>query len=389
MTPETLRFLLGPSGRAAVEGLSEADLRPGEELRVLGRLRRTLAPEEAAAALSLARLRVKAAGKFPEAGRLFFLPEALEQATARPLAARRAAWIDAMAPPGPVLELGAGIGGDTMALAAVRPVVAFEADPLRAALVRANLEALGLADRVEIRCEDWTSVPLPPAAAAFADPARRADGRRRQGLEEMEPPLSRLLATGFADLAVKVAPGLDGEPPGCAVEFVGVPGECREAVLWFGGLRGPGRRAAVWRGDRWETLVSGGAEPPVGDLGPVLYEPEPCAVRAGALAELCEALEAHLFDARIAWLTGSREVEHPLARAFRIEEVHHFSLRRLQERVRALGIARAEIKKRGFAMEPEELRRRLRLERRGRDAVILLTRRGEEPLFLIATRASS
>lgn len=389
MSPETLRFLLSPAGEAAVAALSPADLRPGEELRVLGRLRRTLAPEQAAAVLSLARLRARAVDKFPEAARLYFVGDALEQATARPLAAWRAEWIDRQAPPGPVVELGAGIGGDTMALAAVRRVIAFEGDPVRAEMARANLQAVGLADRVDLRCEDWTRAALPPAAACFADPARRADGRRLQGLEEMEPPLSRLRQAGYAELAVKVAPGVQDPPEDCTVEFVGVPGECREAVLWFGRLRGAGRTASVWLGDRWETLVSGGAEPPVGDLGAVLYEPEPCAVRAGALAELCSGLEARLFDARIAWLTGDALREHPLARAFHVEEVHHFSLKLLQARVRALGIARVEIKRRGFAMEPEELRRRLRLERQGRDAVLLLTRRGDEPLFLIARRASS
>lgn len=392
MNLDDLRFLRSDRGREVLEALAGEDLAPGRELALLGRLRRTLAPAEAAAALSQARLRLRARGKFPEAERLFLLPEALEQATARPLALHRAEWLHRHAPGGPVLDLGAGLGGDTLALARFRPVVAWEADPLRRELLAANLEELGLADRVEVRGEDWTRAELPEAGAAYADPSRREGGRRRQGLAEMDPPLERVLAVRarVPALAVKVAPGIpDGAvPAGASVEFVGVAGECREAVLWFGPLAGPPRRASVWKDDRWEELVSGGEPPPEGPLEPgcILYEPEPAVLRAGALAELCARLDAWLFDRHLAWLVADRPRPDALVSAFEIQEVHHFGLKRLQERLAALGVARVEIKKRGFAMEPEELRRRLRLPREGRDGVVLLTRRGDEPLFLIARR---
>lgn len=395
MTPEDLRFLLSPRGQECLRQLASEDLGAGRELAILGRLRRSLSPTEAAAALSLARLRRRAAAKFPEADRLYLLPDALEQATARPLALHRAEWLHVHAPEGPVLELGCGLGGDTIALAHFRRVIAFEADPLRRDLAAANLEAVGLLDRVELRAEDWTTASLPEAAAAYADPSRREGGRRKLGVLEMEPPLDRVMEVRerVPALAVKVAPGIPDEavPSSASVEFVGVAGECREAVLWFGPLRGPGRRASVWREGRWEELASAGAEPPLGPLEPgaVLYEPEPAVIRAGALAELCERLGAWLLDPRIAWLVAAEPQPDPLVATFRVEEVHHFGLRRLQERVRELGIARLEIKKRGFAMEPEELRRRLRLAPAGRDAVVLLTRRGDEPLMILARRLSA
>src|SRR5690606_30893409 len=105
----------------------------------LAALRRRFTGEQAGALLALARLRRQAAAKFPEADQLFFTAEALEQATARPIAEHHAAWIDAHAPPGPLLELGCGIGGDTLALARRRSVIAYELDPLRLRLAQANV----------------------------------------------------------------------------------------------------------------------------------------------------------------------------------------------------------------------------------------------------------
>lgn len=395
MDLEALEFLLSPAGREALEALADEDLGPGSELALLSRLRRRLTAVQAGAVLQQARLRRRARDKFgPQAARMFFVPEALEQASGRLLAGQRAAWIHQQAPPGPVLELGAGIGGDTLALARLRPVIAYEKDPLRLRLLRANLEALGLEEQVEVRGADWTSESLPPAAALYADPSRRRAGRRLFRVEELDPPLSRILQLRrhSSELAIKLSPALQEAdlPPGGSLEFVGLAGECREAVLWFGRLAGPPRRARVWLGERWEVLEASGEPPPLGPLeeGCLLYEPEPAVVRAGALAEMCRRLEAHLFDADIAYLVGQRLHLDPLARAFRIHEVRRFRLKDLQARLRQRGIARLEIKKRGSPLEPQELRRRLRLQPQGEEAVLFLTRRGQEPLMLLGERLS-
>ena len=194
-------------------------------LTQLTRLRRRLTAHEAGAVLAQARLRRQAETKFPAAEALFFTPEALQQATAFEIALHRARRIDAWAPPGPLLDLGCGIGGDLLALAQVRPVVAYELDPVRARFARANAATLGLSDRVEVRQADWradlAAGTLQGAAGAFADPARRRGGRRLFSLAAIEPPLADLLAlqAQVPLLVVKVMPGVDLEevPPGWKV----------------------------------------------------------------------------------------------------------------------------------------------------------------------------
>ncbi|MBI3959280.1 MAG: methyltransferase domain-containing protein [Chloroflexi bacterium] len=394
-------FLLSAHAADALAMLAQRELASHNHLSLLTELRATHTAEQAAGLLTLATTRQRAVAKFPDAARLFFTPEALEQATAWPIAQHRAVHLHSHAPPGPVLDLGCGIGGDTLALARQRPVIAYETDPVRLRFAQANAAALGLSGQVEFRLADWTDElaadRLPPAGAAFADPARRAEGRRLFGLEQMIPPLSLLLRlqARIPALGVKVAPGVadDEIPPGCGVEFISHERTCKEAVLWFGSLADGGvRRASVYDEAGWHTIDASLVAPPVGELavGHYLHEPDPAVIRAGPFAELCEMLDAHLFDPQIAYLVrprrGAGSGATPFVQSFLIEEIHPFSLKTLNRRLQALGIGQVELKRRGPPIEPESLRPRLKLVDGGRPGVAILTRRGEERLLLMARR---
>ncbi len=193
-----------------------------------------------------------------------------------------------------MLDLGCGIGGDLLALAQRRRVVAYELDPVRAAFSQANAAAMGLGGQVEVRTGDWVADLhaglLPPAAGAFADPARRVDERRVFRLDQLQPPIAPLLELQAVvpALGVKVMPSVqDSElPPGCGVEFVSHQRVCKEAVLWFGPATWRRRWAAVVTGDGAAYIPSDDEAPPLGALAPgqVLYEPDPALIRAGCLA---------------------------------------------------------------------------------------------------------
>lgn len=400
-SPEAAAFLLTPEARAAAATLAQQELASGQTLARLAELRRRFSAEQAGALLTLARLRKRAAAKFPQAEQLFFTGPALEQATAWPVAQRRAARLHSHAGPGPFLDLGCGVGGDLLALAQQRAVIGVERDPVRLAFARANADALGVGERVELRPDDWAAAldagRLPPAAAAFADPARRAGARRIFSLRDVIPPLPALLALRerYALVAVKVMPGIDdGEiPAGAGVEFVSHQGVAKEAVLWFGAAGTPQRWASVHDGTHWHEIAAASVPAPGGPLeaGFLLYEPDPAVIRAGALAELCAQVGAWLFDPQIAYLVAAaaQPVATPFAAAFRIDEVHRFGLKLLNARLAALGAGQVELKKRGFPVAPEELRPRLRVQPEGRPVTVFFTRRGDERLMLIGERLSN
>lgn len=393
-----IEFVLSPAAQPVLRQLAHEALDDARTLALLTQLRRTFPADVAGELLTQAQLRRRAAVKFEDAARMFFAAEALEQATAQTPAVHRAAQLDACAPTGDFLDLGCGIGGDMLALAQRRAVIAYEIDPVRARIAQANATALGLADRVTLHVANWTTAlaegTLPPAAAAFVDPARRRNGKRSFSLFAMQPSLAEILKlrTQVSLVAVKVMPGVrnDELPANCCVEFVSHGGVCKEAVLWFGREGAPRRWASVHRADSWHVLADDGVAPPLGDLTPgmFLYEPDPAVIRAGALAPLCARLDGHLFAPDIAYIVASELKPEALAQVFAIEEVHRFSLKLLGQRLAVLGIGQVELLKRGFPQEPESLRPRLRLTPGGRPAVVIFTRRGDEHLMLLGQRAN-
>ncbi len=401
-TLEQVEYLLSPRGREGLRRLAHADLSEANRLRLVERLRNVHGPPEADALIRQVLLRRRARAKFPHAELMYFTAQGLEQATTWTIARRRAAWLHASLPPGPVLDLGCGIGGDLLALAHHRPVIAYEMDPVRLRFAQANVQALGLGPAVQFCQGDWrqdlSEGALPPAVGAFVDPSRRRHGQRLHGLARMDPPLTALLAlrTQVRALVVKAAPGVQGWelPPQAGVTYISHRGVCKEALLAFPPLDRPGaRRAWVHAGQEWYVLeASEGPSPPVGPLEPgmVLHEPDPAVIRAGAFVPLCRLLEAHLLDPELAYLAGPRPAQGtpaaPFVRSFQVEEVHPFQLKALNRRLQALGIGQVELKKRGAPFAPESLRRRLHLVPGGRAAVVFFTRVGCRPTMILARR---
>ena len=166
----------------------------------------------ASAALTQAGLRRRATAKFgTDASRMFFTAAGLEQATRAVVAERRAARLAAHGTRR-IVDLGCGIGADTLAFArAGLHVLAVDADPATVAVAEANVAALGLSDRVEVRTVDATTVDLSDVDAVFCDPARRAGGPK--GVRPVGVLAAVALRRGSADpvpaTVLKVAPGLD------------------------------------------------------------------------------------------------------------------------------------------------------------------------------------
>ena len=233
--------------------------------------------------------------------------------------------------------------------------------------------------------------------------------KRVFSLYDIDPPLDALTAlqTRIPALGVKVMPGVSDDelPDNCGVEFTGHAGACKEAVLWFGPLAIHQRWASVHTGGVWQKIVSESTlEPDMGQTekptsvelplaelsaGSILYEPHPAVIRAGAFDELCRQLDARLIDPHIAYLLSSTLHEHPLVQAFRLLEVFPFSLKQLNRRLQALGVGEIELKKRGFPMEPEQLRKRLTLTAGGRSAVLLIMRHGDDHVMILAERPTT
>lgn len=384
METDGLAALMTQPGWRLLDSLPPYDestsLRLGEQLREQGH-----EPALVAAALTQSRLRARGRAKFgPFADRMLFTVEGLEQATRLEVAARHAQRF-AAAGVQRVADLGCGIGGDAMALAGLdREVLAVELDEATAAVAAVNLRHWP--DAV-VRHEDATRTDLSGVGGAYLDPARRtASGRRVLDPRQAQPPLSFVvdLARRLPAVGAKVAPGIphDLVPADAEAQWVSVDGDVVEAGLWFGLLSREGvRRSAVVlvRGkDAGPPVVTSvdDRDQPVPDVGPVggyLYEPDGAVLRAGLVGQVAAAVRGRLVDRTIAYVTADAPSPTPLARGYQVLDVMPFGLKRLRTYLRDAGVGTLTIKKRGTAVEPEQLRRQLRLSG-GAEATIVLTR---------------
>ena len=191
------------------------------------------------------------------------------------------------------------------------------------------------------------------------------------------------LAGRLPAVGLKTAPGIPHHlvPDGVEAQWVSVGGDVVEAALWFGlTARGGIRRAALVLpadGDSSTPPVEvtdiGLPEPDVGPVGAVLYEPDGAVIRAGLVGQVAAAVGGRQIDRTIAYLTADRVIRTPLATAYAVEDVFGFQLKTLRTWLRDRGIGKLTIKKRGTAVEPDQLRRQLRLSG-DREATIVLTR---------------
>jgi hypothetical protein len=376
--------LLGPSGRALLAELADAD--DLGSLRLATSLRERYAPDLVAAALTQAELRRAARTKFARADEMFFTRAGLEQASPEAVSRHRASRFEGRPR---LADLCSGIGGDLISLAAGREVVAVDVDPVHLRMAVLNAEAYGVADGVRTVRADVRTVDLAGVDGAFVDPARRTSTRRlRTG--DSEPPLAWCLdlADRVPAVGIKLAPGLDRDavPSGWELEFVAERRELKEAAVWSPALATTTRRATVLPGG--DTLVPDGGGPvPVEAPGAFLLDPNPAVTRAGLVEELARATGTWKIDDQIAFLAGDAAVRTPFARTLRVLESAPWQEKLLAARLRALDIGAVDIRRRGLAGNVELLQRRLKLTGKGRKATLVMTRRQGLPWSLVCVDA--
>jgi hypothetical protein len=392
---EHIAPILTPEGWELLASLGP--YREDEAFRLTASLRKAgHSPELVSAVLTQSRLRTKAEAKFGEFARqMIFTKAGLEQATRLTVAARHAQRF-AEAGIGHVADLGCGLGADSMALASLDlEVTAVEMDEATAACATMNLIPFRNATVVH---SDATSVSLEGIDGVWLDPARRTTStsgtKRIWDPEDFSPPLSFVesLAGSGRAVGVKMGPGMphDSVPAGCEAQWVSVGGDVTEVALWFNAVRRPGvRRAALVLGPLGSAELTSGEDfgaGPVAPVGPVegyLYEPDGAVIRAGLVADVALQLGGHLVDEHIAYICAPELHDTPFAKAYRVLEVMPFNVKALKAWVKDQGIGVLDIKKRGTAVTPEELRKQLlpggsAKHKDKKSATLVLTRIGED-----------
>ena len=384
MDVPTLAELRTDAGRALLAEAVES-YAPEDAIGLGSRLRRTHPPHLVAAAVTQADLRRRAREKFDraDADRMFFTVDGLEQATRSSVAVHRASRIRTA--DGPIADLCCGIGGDLIALVrAGLPVTGADNDPLTVAVARANIDELHLdAPVVEA---DVTRLDRSQFAAVTCDPGRRGARGRVFDPDAYRPPWRFVEEVLAGSACVKVAPGIphDLVPPGVEAEWVSDGGNVKEAALWSGtfvrdGIR---RRATLLPAGATVTNADAPDDATIAAPGRWLVEPDGAVIRAGLVTAVAADVDGWLIDPQIAYVSTDAEPTTSLGRSYAVIDRLPYDLKRLRAYVKARNIGILTIKKRGVGVQPETLRRQLRL-RGSAEATIAVTRAAGRATVLV------
>jgi hypothetical protein len=349
-------------------------------------LRRRLSPERTHLLVEQVELRRRATAKFTQAARLFFTRIGLEQATDEWVAGYKAERSAGCA----VADLCCGIGGDLSALAVQGSTVGIDCNPIAAHFAAINTGAV-------VHTANVLDYDLNGITAWHIDPDRRPNGRRTTALELCQPNLAaidRLLAQ-VPHAAVKLAPATkvpDRWADRCELEWISRDRECRQLVAWHGDLaRSVGRRRATILPtvcDSTPRTLIGLPHQPVpirDDVDRYIFDIDPAVLAAGLIGTV--ALEHGLFalGSGPTYLTGPRPIDDAALACFEVVDMLPLQSRQLAAHLRERGIGQLEIKKRGIGIDPEKLRRDLKLRGDNR-ATLLITPIAGRPTVIVAHR---
>lgn len=377
---DDVEYLRGAAGRAA---LAQLAARPLTDRIADVAAARAIAGEHGAAVLETAMLRRKAQAKLAHADNWLFTDPALQQATATPVAEHRARRLTGR----DVHDVTCSIGADLAVIARVaHRAIGSDLDPVRLAMARNNCGPEPLLLRAD------ALHPVTRGTVIVADPARRDDTGRRHWRPAGLVPRLDLLAEVYAgrDLAVKCSPGLDFAAVDWAdeAELVSLDGTVREACLWTRDLATPGvrRRATVLSqrtqrdGAQWTITDAESDDAPVLPIGAWIVDPDGAVVRAGLVRHYAARHGLGQLDPHIAYLTGDEPPQG--IRAFQVLEHGKYSEKSLRALLRARSIGTLEILVRGLDIDPNTLRKRLKLAGE-ESATVVLTRVGDTPTAIL------
>jgi hypothetical protein len=227
------------------------------------------------------------------------------------------------------------------------------------------------------------------------DPARRTSGHsetRRVAADDYSPSLDWAFAVAAREpTGIKLGPAHDRDalPTDAETQWVSADGSVVELVVWTRELSREGirRSALVIRDDRsHEITASADADDAsVRTLGTFLHEPDGAVIRARLIGDVARSLDAGMLDPRIAYLTSDAALTSPFVQTFRVRETMAVQAKAISAALRAHGIGRLEIKKRGVDIDPAAFRKKLALRGDG-EATLLLARIGDQRRAILADR---
>ena len=322
---------------------------------------------------------------------MFFTRVHLEQATDIWIARYKASRL--MAGDWPAADYCCGIGGDLVALAERGQARGFDLSPVACLLAEENVQG-----GARVHCGDVTKLAPDGGGSWHFDPDRRATGRRVTDFAAYEPGLN--LAMEWLHFnsrgVVKLAPATvvpDGWAADAELEWITRDRECRQQVAWLAPLAecaGRRRATVVARDGRAVSFVGDCAAPCESAEAPCdfVFDPDPSLLAADLLGAFAASRGLRTLGGGGAYLTGDVASINALALRLAVRDCLPLRAATLAKYFAERSVGVLEIKKRGVAVDPETLRRQLKLKG-DNAATLILTRIGRREVAIVAERVST
>jgi len=340
-------------------------------------------------------LRNKAESKFTRAHEMLFSKEGLEQATSESIAHHIAHRIHTSTSYGPIMDATCGIGGNLIALAQYRTVLARDTDPVTLEIARHNAQIYNVDNHITFECISADSPVSQPVSSVFLDPARTQERiTKTRSLTNTEPSITEIFPSVYSlssHIAIKISPAFDYEELNLfskqpEIEVIGHQKRNAVTMLWFGELAHTARRATIIHPSQKTYHISSQPKPPVpriGDLQTYLYDPHPAVRKAHLIRELAHQYGLSQLDPHLSFLTSKSLIEESLLfRIFKVIQYRAFSLQNTLDLLREHHIKKGEIMTRAFHSSPDKLRTKLNLKEGGEDTLIFTTLHGKDVCLL-------
>ena len=330
-------------------------------------------PEVIVEVVNQVALRQKARQKLgPLADSLLLTRQALEQSSRFDVAKYHSRKLSSL---GSVTDLGCGLGVDSIAFAqAGSAVVAVEKDEVTAEFASSNLARFPSAEVHRAAAEDFDV----STEGVFLDPARRdlaSSGRSRKLLspDDFSPSIGFALEQlATVPGGVKLSPALPHELVSDKFEatWVSHRGDLVEFSQWSTDPGRFGKRFAVMVDGESELEFTGDEfEAEVSSLDEFVYEPDPALIRSHLIGAFAGEQGLGLLSAGIAYLTGG-ERKSPWLRGYKLLAELPLDEKAISRYLSERSIGSLEIKKRGVDIDPQLMRKRLKLKGSGAATLI-------------------
>lgn len=390
-----INFLSSPEGQELLrkyQDFSETDL-----YRELMKNPKTNSPY-LSSAVTLIKLRRKAAGKFTQSSEMFFTPLSLEQSTGEEISKYIAARFGR---PKKIVDLTCSLGGNLIFLAeAAQEAIAVDKDEINIALAKLNTRLYQRNKNIKFIYGDAYANIITDADAFFIDPSRERPGKTKtRSILNCEPNLLKIIPEIFKiteNLGVKISPAFDyqeikllpGEPE---VEIISEDNVCKVAMLWFGKYKTAPRRATCLINEKIYSFVrKDKLNPIIISSKPLnyLYEPNKAIIKAHLIEEIASEFNLKKINRQTAYLTSDKLIKdkRELFRIWKLESFAPFSLKKIKKEFKAKNIERVNIMTKRFPQLPAELYKKLKIKE-GSDKFLIVTSLSDEKYYyLLADR---